>query len=84
MATTPDNVRDIATLRLTDAGGHAPSSHPDFAELLVRKGTTSISANSDAVDAARRTVAAAERHLLLESIRRHPAGGDRRRQVNPA
>ena len=26
VATTPDNVRDIATLRLTDAGGQAPSS----------------------------------------------------------
>ncbi len=59
----------------TSICGQAPSVHPEYAELLVRAGIEAISVNIDAVDRARRLIAAAERRLLLEDAR--PQGAPR-------
>ena len=54
----------------TSICGQAPSVYPEYADLLVGAGIDAISVNIDAVDRARRNVAAAERRVLLESARR--------------
>ncbi|MBI2152067.1 hypothetical protein HYU21_05040, partial [Candidatus Woesearchaeota archaeon] len=41
-------------------------SRPEMAEFLVHQGADSISANVDAVDSIRHTVAKVERKLLLD------------------
>ncbi len=53
----------------TSICGQAPSVHPEYAEILVRAGIDAISVNMDAVDRARRLVAAAEQRLLLDVAR---------------
>jgi pyruvate, water dikinase len=53
----------------TSICGQAPSVHREYAESLVRAGIDAVSVNVDAVEWARRLVAAAERRLLLDAVR---------------
>jgi pyruvate, water dikinase len=53
----------------TSICGQAPSVYPEYAEILVRAGIDAISVNLDAVDRARRLIAAAERRLMLDAAR---------------
>ncbi|HEY1238168.1 MAG TPA: phosphoenolpyruvate synthase [Solirubrobacterales bacterium] len=53
----------------TSICGQAPSVHREYAELLVECGIDCISVNIDAVDRARRLIAAAERRVLLDAAR---------------
>jgi pyruvate,water dikinase len=53
----------------TSICGQAPSVYPEYAEILVRAGIDAISVNMDAVDRARRLVAAAEQRLILDAAR---------------
>ena len=54
----------------TSICGQAPSVHREYAQLLVEAGIDAISVNIDAVDKARRLIAAAERRVLLDAARR--------------
>jgi pyruvate,water dikinase len=45
-------------------------SYPDVVEILVKLGITSVSANPDAVQMVRETVARTERRLLLDEARK--------------
>jgi pyruvate,water dikinase len=53
----------------TSICGQAPSVHREYAEILVQAGIDAISVNIDAVDRARRLIAAAEQRLLLDRAR---------------
>jgi pyruvate, water dikinase len=53
----------------TSICGQAPSVHAEYAEILVRSGIDAVSVSMDAVDRARRLIAAAEQRLLLEAAR---------------
>ena len=53
----------------TSICGQAPSVHPEYAEILVRAGIDAVSVSVDAVDRARRLIAAAEQRVLLEAAR---------------
>jgi pyruvate,water dikinase len=54
--------------------GQAPSTFPEYAEMLVRWGIDSISVNPDAVDRTRQHIAAAEQRILLERSRNFDHG----------
>ena len=63
-------VRKARSLGLqTSICGQAPSVHPEYADVLVRAGIDAVSVNMDAVDNARRLIAAAERRVLLDAAR---------------
>jgi pyruvate,water dikinase len=53
----------------TSICGQAPSVHREYAQLLVDAGIDAISVNIDAVDRARRLIAAAERRVMLDAAR---------------
>jgi phosphoenolpyruvate synthase/pyruvate phosphate dikinase len=53
----------------TSICGQAPSVYPEYTDLLVGAGIDAISVSVDAVDRARRLIAAAEQRALLEAAR---------------
>ncbi|HET9983304.1 MAG TPA: phosphoenolpyruvate synthase [Longimicrobiales bacterium] len=64
--------------------GQAPSVHPEYAELLVRRGIDSVSVVPDAIETTRRNLAAAETRLLLEHARGRAAANARAAGAAPA
>lgn len=50
--------------------GQGPSLYPDFAEFLVRAGIDSMSINPDSVAYTRKMVAAVEKRIMLQGLRK--------------
>lgn len=48
--------------------GQAPSVYPEYTELLVKAGITSVSVNPDMILETRRLIASVERRLLLKQV----------------
>lgn len=48
--------------------GQAPSIYPEFTEMLIEEGITSVSVNPDVIVSTRKLIASIEKRLLLEKI----------------
>lgn len=57
------------TALTTSICGKAPSTYPEYVELLVLWGIDSVSVNPDVIETTRRNIAAAEQRLVLEMAR---------------
>lgn len=52
----------------TSVCGQAPSTYPEFTEMMVRNGATSVSVTSDVAIQTRKIIASVERRLMMSNI----------------